>query len=288
MTAESHMTVSCLQLNSQGIIEDNIAQMQPMFEQAVHAGATLIAMPECAFQMEIPGRPREFYTAAEHPGVQTVRSWAKQYGVWVLIGSVGIVPESSHSKKHGAEQAKPYNRSLLINHEGSIAAHYDKIHLFDAELGSGERYRESNKYQAGGLPVIADSPLGKLGMTVCYDVRFPHLFRFLAQQGAGVIAVPAAFAETTGRDHWHVLLRARAIETGSFILAPAQCGEHPGSRFTYGHTMIISPWGRVLAELGDEPGALTFTLDLSEIEATRKKLPSVHHPSQFAVTNYSI
>ena len=179
---------------------------------------------------------------------------------------------------------KSYNRSLLIDDKGALVAHYDKIHLFDVQLAGGETYAESDRILPGAQAVLAPTPWGALGMTVCYDVRFPALYRVLAKAGAALISVPAAFTYTTGRAHWHVLLRARAIETGCFIIAPAQCGLHPGNRRTYGHSLIVAPWGEILAEASEtETGIIHATLEMNKVADARGMVPSLRHDRDFKI-----
>ena len=189
----------------------------------------------------------------------------------LLIGSLAI----------RADAGKCANRSYLIRPDGEVAARYDKIHMFDVQLNAGNIYRESDSYAAGGAAIVADVPAAKLGMSVCYDVRFPELFRQLAMAGAQIIAVPAAFTRITGEAHWHILLRARAIETGCFVIAPAQAGKHQDGRETYGHSLIIDPWGEILAEGGTEPGVISATLDLAKVDEVRGKIPSLSHVRPF-------
>ena len=181
-----------------------------------------------------------------------------------------------------AADGKCANRSFLIGPDGAVIAKYDKIHMFDVQLNAGNIYRESDSYAAGNAAILADLPAGRLGMTVCYDVRFPDLFRQLAVSGAKIIAVPAAFTRITGEAHWHILLRSRAIETGCYIIAPAQGGKHQDGRETYGHSLIIDPWGEILAEAGTEPGVIAATLDLSKVDEVRGKIPSLRHVRPFA------
>jgi predicted amidohydrolase len=210
-------------------------------------------------------------TEAADPGLAAFRSLAKELGVTLLIGSLAI----------RAEQGKCANRSFLIGPDGAVVATYDKIHMFDVQLNATNVYRESDSYAAGASAIVADLPVGRLGLTVCYDVRFPDLFRQLAIAGAKVIAVPAAFTKITGEAHWHILLRARAIETGCYIIAPAQGGKHQDGRETYGHSIIIDPWGGILAEGGTEPGVISATLDLAMVDAVRGKIPSLRHVRPF-------
>jgi predicted amidohydrolase len=178
---------------------------------------------------------------------------------------------------------KAANRSFVITPDGEIDARYDKIHMFDVDLGNGESYRESRNYSPGEQAVLAHLPWGLLGLTVCYDLRFPALFRALAEAGATLLAIPAAFTKPTGEAHWHVLMRARAIENGSFVLAAAQGGKHENGRETYGHSLIVDPWGRILAEGGTEPGIVMADIDLAEVSKARGKVPSLQHGRRFEV-----
>ncbi|HYD99546.1 MAG TPA: carbon-nitrogen hydrolase family protein, partial [Alphaproteobacteria bacterium] len=180
------------------------------------------------------------------------------------------------------EDGRVANRLFVIDPQGEIRARYDKIHMFDVDLAGGESYRESATFRPGEQAVLAQTPWGGLGMTVCYDLRFPHLYRALAQAGARLLAVPAAFTVPTGRAHWHVLLRARAIETGCFVIAPAQTGTHDAGRQTYGHSLIVDPWGEVLADGGGEPGFVTADLDLGRIDEARGMVPALRHDRPFA------
>jgi len=207
----------------------------------------------------------------EDRALKAFQALASDLNIHLLVGSLAVK----------VAEDKAANRSFLITPDGAIAARYDKIHMFDVDLGNGEAYRESKNYQAGGEAVLADlSSLGlggKLGMTVCYDLRFPHLYRQLAQAGAGYLAVPSAFTKPTGEAHWHVLLRARAIETGCFVFAPAQGGSHENGRETYGHSLIIDPWGEVLAEAGTDPCVILAEIDPAKIVDARSRIPSLAH-----------
>ncbi len=225
--------------------------------------------------IEEPGRKREIYRQNEHPAVKASASIAEKHKVWLLIGSVAVAAN---------EEGKTYNRSLLFDPNGNICAQYDKIHLFDVDVGDGQLYRESAKIAPGDKAIVAQLPFADLGMTVCYDLRFPQLYRALAKAGANIIAVPAAFTQVTGEAHWHVLLRARAIETGSFIIAPAQTGTHAGGRQTYGHSLIVDPWGRIIADGGTEEGVITAGLDLGEVNNIRARLPNLKHGRDFTVS----
>jgi predicted amidohydrolase len=209
---------------------------------------------------------------AEHPALPHFRDLARELGAWLLLGSLAIK----------AGPGKVTNRSYLVDAAGEIAARYDKLHLFDVDLADGERYRESAAVAPGSNAVVAPTPWATLGLSICYDLRFPYLYRALAQAGAQILTVPAAFARTTGQAHWHVLLRARAIETGCYVLAPCQCGTHGGGRPTYGHSLIVDPWGRILADGGDEPGIVTATLDLAEVAKARAMIPALQHDRAIA------
>jgi deaminated glutathione amidase len=203
----------------------------------------------------------------------TFREVAKKLGLYIHVGSLAI--------KISPDRAA--NRGFLIDPHGEIAARYDKIHMFDVDLAGGESYRESNSYRPGELGTLADLPWGRLGITICYDLRFPALYRALAEAGAIMLAIPSAFTRQTGEAHWHVLNRARAIENGSFVFAAAQGGKHENGRETFGHSLIVDPWGRVLAEAGTEPGIIMAEIDLGEVAAARSRIPSLQHGRRFEI-----
>lgn len=200
-----------------------------------------------------------------------------ELGLWLSIGSLGLKTQDADGRFA--------NRSFLVNDRGEIVSRYDKIHMFDVEVSSEETYRESDGYRPGQNAVLAETPWGKVGLTICYDVRFPHLHRALAQSGAQIITVPAAFSHVTGAAHWETLLRARAIETGCFVVAAAQTGQHAASRGqkrrTHGHSMVVAPWGKVLADAGDEPGITFVDLDLKEVDKARSRIPALTHDRPF-------
>ena len=270
----SQIRVACVQMRTGTDVAENIAAASSLIREAAGAGAVLIATPEMTTLLDRnPGASwAKSTTETADPGLAAFRALAKELGVTLLIGSLAI----------RAAEGKCANRSFLIGPDGEVIAKYDKIHMFDVQLNAGNIYRESDSYAAGASAVVADLPAGRLGMTVCYDVRFPDLFRQLAIAGAKVIAVPAAFTKITGEAHWHILLRSRAIETGCFIIAPAQGGKHQDGRETYGHSLIIDPWGEILAEGGIEPGVIAATLDLSKVDEVRGKIPSLCHVRPFA------
>jgi deaminated glutathione amidase len=213
------------------------------------------------------------YDEAHDPALPVFGDLAKELRVWLLIGSLAIK----------VSETKTANRSFLFSPDGKIAARYSKIHLFDVDLPSGETYRESNTVSGGGEAVVADTPWGKIGLSVCYDMRFPQLYRDLAHKGAFAFTAPSAFTETTGKAHWHVLLRARAIENGAFMIAPAQGGLHANGRSTYGHSLIVSPWGDILAEGGIDPGIFMAEIDPKWSEEARAKVPSLQHDREFSL-----
>jgi deaminated glutathione amidase len=267
------LRVVCVQLTSSADLLENIVKVEKQVERAAHQGAKFVTTPENTFLIEESGKDRVFYRQDEHPAVKASTEMARKNKIWLLIGSVAVLSDN---------EKLTYNRSLLFNPEGEIVAHYDKIHLFDVEVGDGQTYRESARILPGEKAVIAETPWAKLGMTICYDVRFPQLYRALAKSGASIITVPAAFTQVTGEAHWHVLLRARAIETGCFIVAPAQTGIHAGNRRTYGHSLIIDPWGKILADGGADEGIITADIDLDEVVKVRGKLPSLQHDREFS------
>jgi len=268
-----HIKVACIQTNSGPEIEGNLNAIEPLIRDAAKQDAQLIALPENVCMM-IRGRASIMAHAraeADHPAIPFFRCMAKETGAWILGGTLAIrlAPD------------KLANRSYLFSPAGEVAAYYDKIHMFDADIGAGEKYRESETFQGGNRAAVAETPWGKIGLTICYDVRFAYLYRALAKAGAGLITVPSAFTIPTGTMHWQVLLRARAIETGSFILAPAQCGVHESNRRTYGHSLIIDPLGHILADAGEEPGIIVADLDLAKINEARHMLPSLQHDRSF-------
>ena len=216
---------------------------------------------------------------ANHPVLAALREVAQETGVWLLIGSLAV--DLSREPGTAESDRRLANRSYLIDPGGAVVARYDKIHMFDVDLTGGESYRESNNYRAGDLAVISDLPWGRLGLTVCYDLRFPALYRALAEAGASFLAIPSAFTKQTGEAHWHVLQRARAIENGSFVFAAAQGGRHENGRDTFGHSLIVDPWGRILAEGGIEPCVVMAEVDPAEVAAARGKVPSLRHGRRF-------
>ena len=273
------MKVAALQLCASDDPVANLALTLPMVQRAAEAGAQFIATPEVTNCVS-SSRRRQNEVLALQENDQTLAAMcaaAARLGVWISVGSLALkLPDDDRFT----------NRSFMIDPSGQIIAQYDKIHMFDVTLSETEQYRESDGYRAGGNAVIADTAFGKIGMTICYDIRFPHLYRGLAKSGASILLIPAAFAQPTGRAHWEVLLRARAIETGCFVIAAAQTGEHQTSqgrpRKTYGHSMIVTPWGEIMADAGEDNGIIYADLDLSLVESTRARVPSILSNQSFS------
>jgi deaminated glutathione amidase len=266
---------ACIQVNAGNDLVPNCEAAARFACEARAAGADLILMPENVAMMEW-GRSNIVLKAmpeAEHLALKFFRDLARDIGAWLHIGSLAVL----------VDDGMVANRTYVIRPDGGVAASYDKIHMFDVDLGLGEVYRESATFRPGDRAVTAALPWGKLGLSICYDLRFPHLYRSLAKVGCHFIAVPAAFTRTTGKAHWHVLLRARAIETGCFVFAPAQCGEHVNNRQTYGHALIVSPWGEVLADALEQPGWVMAEIDPRKVDEARKKVPSLDHDRPFAI-----
>jgi predicted amidohydrolase len=273
MTARK-LHVACVQLRSTDDVQENIALTSALIRAAHKDGAQFIATPENTTLMAPDGGAKleRSFAESDDPAIPAFARLAEELGVWLLIGSLAIKVSDN----------KTANRSFLFDPKGRIEARYDKIHLFDVNLPSGETYRESNTVAPGGEAVVVSLPMTRLGLSVCYDLRFPHLYRTLAKGGAEILTVPSAFTETTGKAHWHVLLRSRAIENGCFVMAPAQGGVHANGRRTYGHSLIIGPWGDILAEGGIDPGVVAAEIDLDDIAAARSRVPSLRHDRPFS------
>jgi deaminated glutathione amidase len=267
-------TAACVQPNSAREFEPNIRAVSDLVRRARDKGAQFITTPEMVSMME-PKRALHLQKAigeAENPFLASFQELARETGAWLLAGSIAVK----------LDEEKLANRSFLVSPEGEIAARYDKMHMFDVSLANGESYRESSLYRPGGEAVLAELPWGLLGMTICYDLRFPYLYRALAQEGASFVTIPSAFTVPTGRAHWHVLLRARAIETGCYVIAAAQVGEHAEGRKTYGHSLIVSPWGEILADGGGEVGICTAEIDPAKVEEARHAIPALQHDRTIA------
>lgn len=261
------MRAALVQMRSGTDMARNLRDAVDMIREAKAQGADFVLTPEMTNILE-PDRPRLKALArpeAEDASAAAFSALAKELGLWLNIGSLALQGQGG----------RLLNRSLLFAPDGSLAARYDKIHLFDVDLPTGESLRESHSYEGGSRAVLAETGIGPVGLTICYDMRFPHLYRALAQAGAKIFTIPSAFTVPTGQAHWHVLLRARAIETGSFVLAAAQGGTHESGRQTYGHSLIVSPWGEVLAEAGTDPGIIVAGLDLAAADLSRARIPAL-------------
>jgi predicted amidohydrolase len=265
--------VAVVQMQSTPDLQENLKVAEQYIREARRAGADMIVLPENISCIAQNRRVKWDAAAleADHEAVRIFSALSRELAVWIVGGSIGI-------RMAGDKLA---NRLLVYSPLGAIVGRYDKIHLFDADPKPGESYRESDDIVAGDKAVIVQTPWGGMGLTICYDVRFPPLFHALAKAGASLIVLPAAFTETTGKAHWHVLVRARAIETGCFVLAAAQGGTHDGGRRTFGHSMIVDPWGEILAEAEEAPGIILATLDLGKVTRARKALPVLEHGRPF-------
>ncbi|HEX2115865.1 MAG TPA: carbon-nitrogen hydrolase family protein [Alphaproteobacteria bacterium] len=266
--------VACIQTSSTREVGENVAAVSAQIARARAEGADLICTPENTGLME-PNRALRLQKAepeASSRALAGFREAAAKSGAWVLIGSLAIKLEGD----------KLANRSFLLDGSGNVVAKYDKIHMFDVDLAGGESYRESATFRPGDRAVLAETPWGPLGMTVCYDLRFAYLYRALAHAGALFLSIPSAFTRPTGSAHWHVLMRARAIETGCYVFAPAQCGEHAEGRKTYGHSLIVAPWGEVLADGGEQVGIISADIDVAKVHEARRMVPSLQHERPYA------
>ncbi len=269
------LKVALLQLRTPDTHADALDQLTPLVREAAAGGAQFVLTPEGSNILQRDrARLIEAMTPLEDdPVLRGAAALARELGVWILLGSVLV-----RRPDGGAA-----NRSVLLDDRGAVRAGYDKIHMFDVDLPTGESHRESRAYAPGDRAVVADTPWGGLGMTVCYDLRFPHLYRRLAKAGAAMLSVPSAFTRPTGEAHWEPLLRARAIENGAFVLAPAQGGEHADGRATWGRSVVVDPWGRIVAQaFGDEPGVIFAELDLEAVERARRAIPSLANEREFS------
>ncbi len=277
MTDRTPFLAACVQMRSGLDRAKNAADACKLIAEAADKGARFIATPEMTNVVD--RKPsRLFEVLPEEDGLTEIAIFsdaAKTHGVWLLVGSMAV----------RLEERRAANRAFLFAPDGSVAAKYDKLHMFDVDLPNGESWKESNVYRPGDEAMLAETSLAKIGLTICYDVRFPHLYRKLAQAGAEVLCVPAAFTRQTGIAHWKTLLTARAIETGSFVVAPAQGGTHEDGRETYGHSLIIGPWGEILAEApGDEPGIVLAEINPAAVHEARQRIPNLALEQSFKLT----
>ena len=270
----SNLKVACIQTNSKADPNINIREVSSLIRAARSKGAELITTPEVVGMLE-PNREKALNKAQPenyHGVLREFRALSRDLAIWLLIGSISIK----------LSNGKLANRSFLINPDGQIIARYTKIHMFDVEVNDGSIYRESATYQPGTSACLARTPWGLVGLTICYDIRFPALYRDLAKAGAKIIFIPSAFTEVTGEAHWHILQRARAIENGCFIVSAAQTGMHEQNRKTFGHSIIVDPWGNILADADKDVGFITADLDLNLVDEVRKKIPSLTHDREYS------
>ena len=273
MSTDRSFTAAMVQMRTGLLPEPSLEQGTKLIRQAAAQGADYVLTPEVSNMMQLNRKALFEHLAdeADDLSLKAYRALAAELKIHLHIGSLAL----------RASSERAVNRSFLIGPDGAVIVCYDKIHMFDIDLPGGESYRESANYQPGETAVIADLPWGRIGLTICYDVRFPALYRALAEAGASFLAIPSAFTRQTGEAHWHVLLRARAIENGCFVFAAAQGGKHESGRETFGHSLIIDPWGRILAEGGTEPGVVMAEIDPAEVAAARAKIPSLHNGRRF-------
>jgi deaminated glutathione amidase len=277
MSADNTFTAAMVQMRTGLLPESSLEQGIKLIRQAASQGADYVQTPEVSNMMQVNRQALFEHLAAEPDdlSLKAYRALAAELKIHLHVGSLAL----------RATPEKAVNRGFLIGPDGAVIASYDKIHMFDIDLGNGESYRESANYQPGETAVIADLPWGRIGLTICYDVRFPALYRALAEAGAAFLTVPSAFTRKTGEAHWHTLLRARAIENGAFVFAAAQAGLHENKRETYGHSLIVAPWGEILAEGGVEPGVFLAKIDPSKVETARKTVPSLQHGRRFGMVD---
>ena len=274
MTTTREVRIGCVQTPALPTFDEAIEAACRLAGDAVAAGAELVCLPEYCGGLKSENGVLNPPAAPEvsHPVLEALRAFTRDARVWMLIGSVAV----------DGPDGRLINRGFLVDDKGEVRARYDKIHLFDVDLSETERYRESAVVNPGAQAVVTDTPWGRLGMTTCYDLRFPHLYRALAHAGAEILAVPAAFMKVTGQAHWHVLNRARAIENGAVVVAPCAVGPVPGGGAVYGHSLIVSPWGEILAEGGDGVSTIVATVDMESVASVRRRVPSLRHDRPFS------
>ncbi len=274
MSAGSTFKVALVQNCAEREMEPSLAEVERLVRAAAKDGADLIMLTEMVEMLEPDAGLvlRKALPEERDPGLARLRGLARETGKWLMAGSLLI-------REPGSD--KVVNRAYMLDPKGEIVSRYDKIHLFDVDLKRGESYRESETVRGGDRAVLAPTPWGLMGLSICYDLRFAYLYRALAQAGASFLTVPAAFTYTTGKAHWHILVRARAIETGCFVFAPCQTGVHAEGRRTYGHSLIVDPWGEVLADGGEEVGFVTAVIDPAKVEEARRMIPALKHDRSF-------
>ena len=277
MDADNTFVAAMVQMRTGLLPEPSLARATKLIRQAAAEGAQYVQTPEVSNMMQLNRKALFEHLATEEDdlSLKAYRALAKELKIYLHVGSLAL--------RFSPEKA--VNRSFLISPDGEVLASYDKIHMFDIDLPGGESYRESANYQPGETAIITDLPWGRIGLTICYDVRFPALYRALAESGAIFLTVPSAFTRKTGEAHWHTLLKARAIETGCFVFAAAQAGMHENKRETFGHSLIVDPWGTVITEGGVEPGVFMARIDPAKVETARKTIPSLQHGRRFSVVD---
>jgi predicted amidohydrolase len=270
----SRFRAACIQNTASRDVQANVDRVCEAIDEAVAGGAEFVALPETVGLIEPVNAqiPAATFSEDDDIGLAAFRGKAREHGVVILVGSQLI-----------RDNGRIFNRGFLLGRDGEITARYDKLHMFDIELNNGESYLESEMIAAGDKAVVTDTEWGRLGLSICYDLRFGALYRALAQAGAEFITIPAAFTQTTGKAHWHTLVRARAIETGCYILAPNQCGHHNDRRYSYGHSLIVDPWGEILSDGGAEPGVIYADIDLSKVGEVRNRIPSLKNERPFTL-----
>lgn len=277
-TSNNKFKVGLVQMTSSHVMSDNIRVADKLIRQAASQGAEFILTPEMTTLLDFESKQamEKISTEKKDTSWRYFASLAKELGVWLLIGSIAI--------KVGK---KATNKSFLFSPEGRKIVTYDKIHMFDVNLPGEDAYRESSFYEAGTEAAVANLPWGKVGLSICYDLRFPHLYRALSHAGAVMLTVPAAFTQQTGAAHWHALLRARAIENGAFIFAPAQCGKHTNGRRTYGHSLIVDPWGTIISDGGNEIGVTVAEINMKLVVRARNRIGSLTHDKNIVIQTLS-
>jgi len=267
------VNIACLQIKAYADVADALEHALALASEAVAGGAQLLVLPEYAGGLKTEGRffDPPVFTEDNHPVLKGLRAFAKENSVWLVLGSVAIKGDGP----------KFINRTFVIDELGNIQARYSKLHLFDIEVSETQSYKESEKVQPGNRAVVVDTPFGKLGLSICYDLRFPGLYRDLAQAGAEIILIPAAFTKKTGEAHWHILNQARAIENGAFVVAACAVGSIPGGGESYGHSLVVHPWGNIVAEGGTDAMVVQCEIDLDDVTRTRSRIPSLVHDKPY-------
>lgn len=275
-----NVNIACLQIKAFSEAEEALVHALELANEAVANGAQMLVLPEYAGGLKTAGRffDPPVFTEASHPVIKGLQDFAKQNSVWIVLGSVAIKTDGP----------KFENRAFVINELGDIKARYSKLHLFDIEISETQSYKESEKVQPGSSAVVVDTPFGKLGLSICYDLRFPKLYRDLAQAGAEILLIPAAFTKKTGEAHWHILNQARAIENGAFVIAACAVGKIPGGGESYGHSLVVHPWGHIVAEGGTDTDVVQCVINLDDVAETRSRIPSLVHDKPYTLEAQSI